>query len=190
MYNYRRTLLSRSQHSSSQSEVPVRRSPFSPFEPPRRPPLIKIDLASDQSKASSYTNGSSSNGSAGFAVFEFATKYPSLWTVPARPDRRESESGAGAGEEERRGVRKGEGEEGGGVRASKGTECGWEGETAEVPELPKNSVFRSDYGYRACTPDFRDSYRRGWDTSTLSANHGLTSQTFHRLVPATLYVII
>jgi len=108
---------SQSQQSSSPTQIksspkshspstPVRLSPFSPFSPfkprskalpksarqgrpwpPTNIPTIKIDLASDQSSASSYSNGSSGagSGSAGFAVFEFATKYPSLRTVPLDP---------------------------------------------------------------------------------------------------------
>jgi len=109
MYNYRRTLLSCSQHSPSPTQTksstnslfpstPVHRSPFSPFKPkskafakplrharpwpPTNIPTIKINLALDQSSASSYSNGSSSTSSAGFG---FATKYPSLWTVLLDP---------------------------------------------------------------------------------------------------------
>jgi len=109
MYNYRCTLLSRSQHSSSPTQTksstnslfpstPVRRLPFLPFKPksnafakslqharpwpPTNIPTIKIDLASDQSSASSYSNGLSSTSSAGFG---FATKYPLLRTVLLDP---------------------------------------------------------------------------------------------------------
>jgi len=50
--------------------------------PPTNIPTLKIDLAPNRSSASSYSNGSSITGSAGFAVFEFATKYSSLRTIP------------------------------------------------------------------------------------------------------------
>jgi hypothetical protein len=115
MYKYRLALLSRSRLPPSPLPIqtkynpkqplspstPARLSSFSPFKPrfksfpksarqgrpwpPRNIPTIKIDLASDQSDASSYSNGSSGTGSAGFAVFEFATKYPSLRTQPLEP---------------------------------------------------------------------------------------------------------
>ena len=108
MYKYRLTLLSGSQIQQSPSAAtqaisgptssPARLSSFKPrFKPfsksarqgrpwpPRNIPTIKIDLASDQSSASSYSNGSSGTGSAGFAVFEFAAKYPSLRTQPLEP---------------------------------------------------------------------------------------------------------
>ena len=88
--------------STTPAPAPARLAPFSPFKPrfkpfpksatrqgrpwpPRNIPTIKIDLASDQSSASSYSNGSSGTGSAGFAVFEFAAKYPSLRTQPLEP---------------------------------------------------------------------------------------------------------
>ena len=112
MHKYRLALLSRSQQPFSPTQTksgqkslspsaPVHRPSLSPFKPkyktfPKSPrqgrpwpptniPTIKIDLASDQSSASSYSNGSSGPGSAGFAVFEFATKYPSLRTMPLDP---------------------------------------------------------------------------------------------------------
>lgn len=104
MYKYRLTLSgSHSRQSPSATQAtssptttsPARPKPrFKPFPkaarqgrpwPPRNIPTIKIDLASDQSSASSYSNGSSGTGSAGFAVFEFAAKYPSLRTQPLEP---------------------------------------------------------------------------------------------------------
>jgi len=105
MYNYRHTLLSHSQHSSSPTQtksstnslfpsMPIHHSPFLPFKPkskafakslqhacpwpPTNIPTIKIDLTLDQSSALSYSNGLSSTSSVGFG---FATKYPSLQTV-------------------------------------------------------------------------------------------------------------
>ena len=169
LYKYRRTLLSRSQHSSPTTKsspkslspsTPARLSPLSRFRakskafprsprqgrpwPPPDIPTIKVDLASDQSSASSYSNSSSGPGSAGFAVFEFAAKYPSLRTVPLDPI---GENLKAALEQERK-----KDEEKGRdrereeadlalvkVRNASGRE-----ETVEVPALPKYSVVGSD----------------------------------------------
>jgi len=176
MYNNRRTLLSRSQYSSSPTQAksstnslfpstPVRRSPFSPFKPkskafakslrharpwsPTDIPTVKIDLASDQSSAPSYSNGSSSTSSAGFTVFGFATKYPSLRTVPLDPI---GENLKAAPERERQGEGKGEGKRGGGFRASKRRDESGRDEVVEIPKLPEYSGLGSDYRHWARTP--------------------------------------
>jgi len=159
MYNYHCTLLSRSQHSSLPTQVKsspfpsthVRRSPFSPFKPkskaftkslrhdrPWRPtniPTIRIDVASDQPSASSYSNGSSSTGSAGVIVFKFATKYPSLRTMPLDSIGQNSKAAL------ERESKKDEGKE----REREREEADLRlVETVEVPNLPKYSVFGSD----------------------------------------------
>lgn len=86
MYLYRRVLIRRTHQRYNPKltiHVPPKKNPFTlknPREkrpwPPTNIPTIKIDLASDQSSASSYSNGSS--GGSAFAVFEFSGKYPSL----------------------------------------------------------------------------------------------------------------
>jgi len=167
MYKYRLALLSRSQHPSLPTHTkasgksispPVRLSPLLPFKykskafpksprqgrpwPPTNIPTIKIDLASDQSSASSYSNGSSGPGSAGFAVFEFAAKYPSLRTMPLDP---RGENLKAALERERKKDEEREREESD-LGLVKGRDASMK-EMVEVPTLPKYSVVGSHHRY-------------------------------------------
>jgi len=168
MYKHRLTL-ARSQHPPSPTHkksspksispsTPTRLSPFKPkFKafaksprqgrpwPPTNIPTIKIDLASDQSSASSYSNGSSGTGSAGFAVFEFAAKYPSLRTMPLEPIG-ENLKAALEREKKKDEVKEREREEVD-LGLVKVRNASRREETVTVPTLPKFSVVGSDQGY-------------------------------------------